>query len=401
MRDARALLWLLAIAAGLTAANLWYCQPLLAMMGASFGASPHQIGLVAVLTQAGYAAAMILVIPLGDSEERRRLMVISAAASAAALLAVALAPSMSVLLVASFALGLTTAVPQLSVPYAADLVDARERGRSVGKVMSGLLIGILLSRTASGLIGHHLGWRAVYFIASAVMLASAVLLRLLLPEQVPERRIRYRELLRSLPALLRNEPLLRRHGILGALALAAFSAFWTTLAFLLATPPYHYGADVAGLFGLVGVAGALIAPVAGGLADRYGTRLVNGLALACVLVSWMVFALFWRSLAGLAAGVLLLDLGVQANHISNQTRVLGLSTELRNRLNAVYMVMYFTGAAAGSFLGAGAFGVFGWTGVTALGIVLSAAALAAYFFVEADAAAAADHVARRAVAAPQ
>jgi len=401
MREARALLWLLAIAAGLTVANLWYCQPLLAMMGASFGASPHQIGLVAVVTQAGYAAAMLFVIPLGDSEERRRLMVISAAASAAALLAVALAPSLPVLLVASFALGLTTAVPQLSVPYAADLVDARERGRSVGKVMSGLLIGILLSRTASGLIGHHLGWRAVYLIASAVMLASAVLLRLLLPEQVPERRIRYWELLRSLPALLRKEPLLRRHGILGALALAAFSAFWTTLAFLLATPPYHYGADVTGLFGLVGVAGALIAPVAGGLADRYGTRLVNGLALACVLVSWIVFALFWRSLAGLAAGVILLDLGVQANHISNQTRVLGLSAELRNRLNAVYMVMYFTGAAAGSFLGASAFSAFGWTGVSALGILLSAAALAAYFLVEVDAAAAADHVARRTAAAPQ
>jgi predicted MFS family arabinose efflux permease len=401
MRDSRALLWLLAIAAGLTVANLWYCQPLLAMMGATFGASPHQIGFVAVVTQAGYAAAMILVIPLGDSEERRRLMVISAAVSAAALLAVGLAPSLPALLVASFALGLSTAVPQLSVPYAADLVDPRERGRSVGKVMSGLLIGILLSRTASGIIGHRLGWRAVYLIASAVMLASAVLLRLLLPEQMPERRIPYGELLRSLPALLRNEPLLRRHGILGALALTAFSAFWTTLVFLLATPPYHYGADVAGLFGLVGVAGALIAPVAGGLADRYGTRLVNGLALACVLVSWIVFALLWRSLLGLAAGVILLDLGVQANHISNQTRVLGLSTELRSRLNAVYMVMYFTGAAIGSFLGASAFSAFGWTAVSALGIFLSAAALAAYFFVETDAAAAADHVARHAVAAPQ
>ena len=388
--NVRGLLWILAVAAGVTVANLYYCQPLLAMMGATFHASAQGIGLVAMLTQAGYAAGMLFIIPLGDSAERRRLIVLAAGASTLALLGVALAPSLTALWIASFALGLTTAVPQLAVPYAAALVPAADRGRSVGRVMSGLLIGILLSRTASGFIGAHLGWRAMFFLAAAAMAVFTAVLRLALPVQQPLQRIRYAELLRSLPLLLRREPLLRRHGVIGALALAAFSAFWTTLVFLLGSPPYHYGAAAAGLFGVVGVAGALVAPLAGKIADRHGTRIVNLLALTCVLLSWVVFAFFWRWLVGIAVGVLLLDLGVQANHVSNQTRVLGLSSEGRNRLNAVYMVMYFTGAAAGSFLGASAWSAFGWAGVSGLGLALSLLALAAFFAVEPAAAREAD-----------
>ena len=378
----RALLWLLAVAAGVTVANLYYCQPLLAMIAATFGASPHAAGLVPTFTQAGYAAGMLFIIPLGDSHERRTLMVATAALSTGALFGVAFAPSLAVLLVASFALGMTTAVPQLAVPYAAGLVPESERGRSVGRVMSGLLVGILLSRTASGLIGERLGWRATYLLAGAMMAAFTLLLRLRLPRQLPAQRISYGELLRSLPALVRREPLLRRHALLGALALAPFMAFWTTLVFLLTTPPHHSGAGVAGLFGVVGVAGALGAPLAGRLADRRGSRFVNGLALGCVLLSWIVFALAWRSLAGIALGVVLLDLGVQANHISNQTLVLGLSSELRNRLNAVYMVVYFAGGALGSIAGALAFGAYGWAGTSAFGIGASILALAAFFLVE-------------------
>jgi len=382
-----ALLWLLAVAAGVTVANLYYSQPLLAMIGTAFGAGAHQAGLVPTLTQAGYAAGMLLVVPLGDSEERRRLLVLTCSAATLVLLAVATAKSLPVLLAASFALGLATCTPQLVVPYAAGLVPVEERGRAIGKVMSGLLVGILLSRTAGGFVGAHLGWRAIYFIACGVMVALTALLRFTLPLQAPEQRVAYRELLGSLPGLIRREPLLRRHALLGALAFAAFSAFWTTLVYLLKVPPYNYGADVAGLFGVIGVAGALAAPLAGRLADRYGSRFVNGLSLGCVLVSWIVFALLFRSLAGLALGVVLLDLGVQSNHISNQARVLGLSAAFRNRLNTVYMVAYFTGGAAGSMLGASAFSAFGWTGTAALGIGLSAAGLAAFFGVERRAAA--------------
>lgn len=375
------LLWLLAVAAGLTVANLYYCQPLLALMGAAFGASAHEIGLASVATQAGYAGAMLSIIPLGDSHERRRLMSLTTALSALALLCAGLAPNLALLLLGSFLIGLTCAVPQLAVPYAAGLVRPTERGRSVGKVMSGLLVGILLSRTVSGFVGERFGWRAIFVIAAGVMLVLALLLKLLLPLQQPERKIAYGELLRSLPGLLRSEPLLVRHSVLGALAFASFSAFWTTLVFLLATPPHHAGAQAAGMFGIVGVAGALAAPAAGRLADRRGARFLNGVALACVLAGWIVFTLFWRSYVGLGAGVVLLDLGVQSNHISNQTRVLGISETLRNRLNAVYMVLYFAGAAAGSFLGAWAFSMAGWVGVSALGLGLSVLALLAWKFV--------------------
>jgi predicted MFS family arabinose efflux permease len=383
-----ALLWLLAVAAGVTVANLYFSQPLLALIGAAFGAGAHETGLVSTLTQAGYAAGMLLVVPLGDSAERRRLLTLTCAAATLMLLAVALSPNLPALLASSFALGLATCAPQLLVPYAAGLVPVAERGRAIGKVMSGLLIGILLSRTASGFVGAHLGWRAIYFIAFGAMAALTVLLRFALPRQAPERRVPYLDLLRSLPGLLQKEPLLRRHALLGALAFAAFSAFWTTLVYLLKSPPYHYGADVAGLFGVVGVVGALFAPLAGRLADRHGSRFVNGLALACVLASWIVFALLWRWLAGIALGVLLLDLGVQSNHIGNQARVLGLSSEFRNRLNTIYMVAYFTGGALGSTLGASAFSAFGWTGTSALGIALSVLGLIAFFLVERRAAAA-------------
>lgn len=382
-----ALLWVLAVAAGVSVANLYYSQPLLAMIGASFHAGAHEAGLVPTLTQAGYAAGMLLIVPLGDSEERRRLLVVTCAVATAVLLFVALSPSFPLLLGASFVLGIATCLPQLTVPYAAGLVPVDERGRAIGKVISGLLVGILLSRTAGGLVGAHLGWRAIYFFAFGIMAALTAALALLLPKQSPDRRVPYPELLRSLPGLVLREPLLRRHALLGALSFAAFSAFWTPLVYLLQTPPHHYRADVAGLFGIVGVGGALSAPLAGRLADRYGSRVVNGLALGCVLASWAIFALCWRSLLGIAAGVVLLDLGSQSNHISNQARVLGLSAGFRNRLNTVYMVAYFVGGALGSLLGAAAFAARGWAGTSALGIVLSLLGLLAFFAVERRAAA--------------
>jgi len=388
------LLWLLAVAAGVSVASLYYSQPLLALLAKDYSATERGAGLVATLTQAGYAAGMLLVVPLGDTAERRRLIVLTALCSAAALLAVAAATSLAWLCAASFVLGLTTVLPQLAVPFAAGIVPAADRGRSVGKVMSGLLVGILLSRTVSGLVGAHLGWRAMYLIAAAVTLLLAVALRVFLPRQEPSLHLSYLRLLRSLPGLLR-EPLLRRQAILGALALAAFSAFWTTLTFLLEAPPFRLGSAAAGAFGIVGVAGALAAPFSGRLADRLGTRAVNGLALLLVLVSYCVFAASGRSLVLLGVGVVLLDLGVQANHISNQTRILGLSADARNRLNSVYMAIYFTGAAAGSALASHAYASWRWAGVSALGIGLALLALAAFFTLGTDAAKAADAAATR------
>jgi predicted MFS family arabinose efflux permease len=370
----RRLLWLLAIAACLTVANLYYSQPLLPLIARDLHVTPRSAGLIPTATQIGYALGMLLLVPLADSHERRRLIVIMTAAVALALVGVAAAPGVRTLLAASFVLGATTIVPQLVVPFAAASVEDRARGRSVGLVMSGLLIGILLSRTVSGVVGAHLGWRATYLGAAALMLLLAAVLRATLPAQAPPTRIPWRTLLATLPRLWREQPLLRRHALLGALTFGAFSIFWTTLAFHLATPPLGYGSDVAGLFGVVGVAGAVAAPVAGRLADRYGSDVVNLGATLTVLASFALLALFGNRLVGLAAGVIVLDFGAQANHISNQTRVLGLSVAERNRMNTVYMVIYFAGGALGSTVGAWAWHVAGWRGVCAAGALFAALA---------------------------
>ncbi len=371
----RGLTLVLAAAAGLIVANLYYVQPLLDLVRASFGATQREVGFIATLTQLGYGAGMLLLVPLGDRYERRRLIVGMTFAVALALVAVTLAPTLPLLGLASFALGLTTMVPQLIVPFAAGLARPRARGRVVGTVMSGLLVGILLSRTLSGIVGAHLGWRAMYVIAAGLMLVVAVLLRLLLPRQEAEAKVPFGVLFRSLLTLVRDEPVLRRHAILGALTFAAFSVFWTTLAFHLATPPHHYGSEVVGAFGVVGVVGALAAPLVGRYSDAYPPRVVNGAAVAIVLVAFFVFYAAGGSLVGLGVGVVLLDLGAQSNHISNQTRIFGLDPPRRNRLNTVYMTSYFGGGALGSWLGAEAWSGAGWAGVTALGAALSIAAL--------------------------
>ncbi|APR81008.1 MFS permease [Minicystis rosea] len=371
--SARAPAWLiglLAVAAGTTVANLYYNQPLLPAIAVSFGVDERAAGGIPVVTQLGYGLGMIAVVPLGDRVERRRVIVGMTALAAVALLAVAAAPSLGWLLAASLALGLASMVPQAIVPYAAGIAHPTERGRVVGNVMSGLLIGILLSRTVSGLVGARLGWQAMYVISAGSMLALAVVLRVLLPPQSPERRVPWGELYRSVLTLVRTEPVLQQHAFLGALTFAAFSLFWSTLAFHLAALPQHWGSGVAGAFGVVGVAGALAAPLVGRFADQRDPRIINGAALATVALSFVVLGLGGGSLLGLGLGVILLDLGAQANHISNQTRIFGLDAALRNRLNTAYMALYFAGGAFGSWLGTTVYARFAWPGVCVAGALL-------------------------------
>lgn len=365
------LVWLMAAASGLTAANLYYNQPLLGDIGRELGGLGSGLGWVPTLTQVGYAAGMLLIVPLGDSLERRRVIVTMTGLVSLALVGVALAPSLGWMVAASFAVGITTLVPQLLVPFAAHLAPAAERGRVVGTVMSGLLIGILLSRTAAGFVGTHLGWRAIFWIGAALMLVLAVVLRLALPAQPAVAEMSYGALLRSLGGLVREEPLLRLHSLLGALTFGAFGAFWATLALYLQSLPEHYSPQTAGLFGVVGVVGAAAAPLVGRYADVRGDRKINLLAISVLLGSFIVLALLGRWLWGIALCVILLDLGAQANHISNQTRVFALRPEARSRLNTVYMVSYFVGGAAGSWLGTSAWVRFGWAGVCGVGAGLS------------------------------
>nr|WP_244422602.1 MFS transporter [Ktedonobacter racemifer] len=374
----RRLVWMMAVACTLSIANLYYVQPLLAEMGQSFRVSVNQIGFVATLMQFGFAAGLLLVVPLGDRYNRRTLIVSMLGVVTLALILVALAPTVTVLTLAGFLLGFATVVPQIIVPLAASLAAPFERGKVIGTVMSGLLIGILLARTFSGLIGAYLGWRAVYWSAAVIMIVLALALRFLLPKDQQRSTMSYGQLLRSLGSLIRTEPILREAGVFYALSFGAFSAFWVTLTFMLQSPPYHYGSEVAGLFGLVGVVGAFAASFVGRLADRLNIRHVTGLALLIVLCSFICMWLTGYWLWGLIVGVILLDLGVQGTHISNQTRVYSLDPEARNRLNTVYMVTGFIGGALGSYLGTWGWSLAGWNGVCSVGCILLVAALVVY-----------------------
>ncbi|NOK13555.1 MFS transporter [Corallococcus exercitus] len=371
------LVWLMAVAGAVTVANLYYNQPLLGDIGRALGADGSALGLVPTLTQVGYAVGMLFLVPLGDSLERREVILVLCGCVAVALLAAGLAPNLNVLVAASFAIGVTTVVPQLLIPFAAQLAAPSERGRVVGTVMSGLLIGILLSRTAAGFVGTHLGWRTMFFVAAGLMVVMGVVLRFTLPAQPPVAAMPYPQLMRSLIHLARTEPVLRLHALLGGLTFGAFSAFWATLALYLRSMPGHYDAQVAGLFGVVGVAGAVIAPLVGRSADRGAGRRINALAIAVLLASFVVLWLLGHSLWGIALGVVLLDLGAQANQIANQARVYSLRPDARSRLNTLYMVTYFVGGAAGAWAGMAAWTRAGWPGVCAVGAGMSLTALVA------------------------
>ncbi len=369
---------LLAVACGLSVANLYYIQPVLVDMGRDFNIPNGQAGILSTLCQIGYAVGILLIVPLGDALERRGLIVRLLLGVSLALAGVAVAPGFNWLAIAITLVGITTIVPQLIVPLAASLAKPSERGRVIGNIMSGLLIGVLLSRTVSGYVNTWLGWRFMYFIAVGVMLLLALVLWRILPVSQPQTRLNYRALLTSLLHLIKTEPVLRESALFGGLAFGAMSAFWVTLTFLLAGAPYFYGSDVVGLFGLIGAGGALMALLVGKLCDRINPRYITGVALLSSLVG---FGLVWwggQFLQALVAGVLLLDLGVQSVQISNQNRIYSLKSEAGSRLNTVYMVSYFTGGSLGSFLGVYGWEWLGWNGVTLVGGGLLTLALIIY-----------------------
>ena len=361
---------LLAVAAAVAVANLYYAQPLAAVMARDLGVSERSMGLALMLTQAGYALGMLLLVPLGDGRERRAMLVVTALAAAGALLLLAAAPVFGLVALACLLVGFASSLPQMVVPFAVGLVPGAARGRVIGTVMGGLLAGILLSRTASGVLGRLFGWRATFVGAAALMVLLAAVLRAALPEQHPERPLPYGALLRSLYGLARAEARLRQHALLGALGFAGFSVFWSTLAFHLAA--HGRGSEIAGLFGVLGVTGVMVAPTVGHLSARVPARTINAVSLATIGASFVVLGLGGASLLAIGVGVVLLDGGSQANHLANQTVVFGLNPELRNRLNAIYMVSYFLGGAAGTALGAVAWSIARWPGVCAVGVALAA-----------------------------
>jgi predicted MFS family arabinose efflux permease len=358
---------LLAVAIGVAVANNYYSQPLLAAIRGTFHTSAGEAGLIVTASQIGYAAGLIFLLPLGDLLERRRLVVVMSLVCAVGLLGAAASPVMPLLFAAVALIGGTSVVAQILVSFSASLATDAERGKVVGSVMSGLLLGILLARTAAGYIAEASSWRVVYVVAAGLMAVLALVLRRELPAFRESQSLSYPAVLASVLALFRAEPTLRRRSIYGLLSFAAFSVLWTSLAFLLSGAPYHFSTGTIGLFGLAGAAGAGMASVAGRLADRGHQATVTLLTALAILVGFVVMWLAPHVLVALIVGIVVLDLGCQGIHISNQSEIYKLAPRARSRVNAAYMTCYFIGGTLGSVGSALCYGAGGWPAVCALG----------------------------------
>jgi predicted MFS family arabinose efflux permease len=364
----------LAVSCGLTVANLYFNQPLLALIADSFGIEVSRATPVAMATQLGYACGLMLIGPLGDRLPRKLLILILGTALTLSLLAASTSQSLAQLTVSSFLIGLSASLAQQLIPLAAQLAPVERRGRVVGTVMAGLLVGLLGGRVVAGFVGEAWGWRSVFLVGAAGVMLMCSVLAFALPNVPPSTQVRYRELLASTWSLAREHATLRAAGVNGGLLFASFSVFWVALTPLLTGPNFGLDGRAAGLFGLIGIAGALVAPLAGKLNDSYGTPRVLAGFVVVTVASYLVFALSAHSLWGLALGTLLLDIGIQGGQISNQSRIFALAPEARSRINAVYMTCYFVGGASGSLLAGIAWAHFGWSGACTAGLLLALAA---------------------------
>lgn len=376
---------LLATACGIIVANLYYAQPLVGVISSSIGLSESSSGFIVTLTQIGYVVGLLFVVPMGDIVENKRLIVISLLLTAVALAITALSKQAFPFLAASFVIGVGSVAAQVLVPFASYLASESSRGRVVGNVMSGLLLGIMLARPVSSLVADFFGWHAVFALSAAAILILALVLSKVLPTRKPSLDTSYTALLGSMWHLLRTTPILRRRAAYHACVFATFSLFWTTVPLLLSSPIFGFSQKEIALFALVGVAGAVAAPVAGRLADRGWTRPATGIALVTVVIS-VLLPLIIRTgspigVAVLVVSAILLDAGVSANLVLGQRVLFSLNPEIRSRLNGLFMAIFFFGGAIGSAIGGWIYATGGWSAALWIGMAFPIAAIL-YFATE-------------------
>jgi predicted MFS family arabinose efflux permease len=375
----RAKIVMMAIIAGAVITNIYCTQPILPLIKAGFGVDLTTVDLVAAAALLGFSTGLALLLPLGDRFDRRKLVLGQIALAFVFGIAAAVSPSIWTLIAASFGLGIVSCVPQQLVPFAAVMSHPHQRGRSVGTVVSGIMVGILLGRTVAGVVGATYGWRAVYGLEAAFMVPVFVAAATLLPRGVPSTNLSYGRLLASLWPLARDHRPIRESMMVQALLWACFNAFWVNLAALLATGPWHLGSAWAGGFGIIGAAGAFAASLGGHISDRRGARHVVGLSIGTVTLAYLLLSGANSSLALLVIGVIVLDIGVQAGLVSNQTRAFAVDPKAQGRINSLYMTATFFGGAIGTVVSGWLMSRFGWTGIVAFGIALGLVAAAIHW----------------------
>ena len=364
------MLFTLAIVAGVSVANLYYCQPLLNMIRADLHITEFHANFISMVTQTGYAAGLFFIVPMGDLIKKKNIVLTNFAFLILSLITIGLSRNIWVLLSASFVTGVSSIVPQIFVPIAAQYSVPKNRGRNVGIIISGLLTGILASRVFSGMVGEYLGWRAVFFIAAVFMVISTIVIIIVLPEIKPSFKGNYKELMKSIISLIVSYPRLLVYSSRAALAFGSFLGMWSTLAFKMHLSPFNAGSDIVGMLGLCGIAGALSASFIGKYVKQVGVRNFNVIGCSLMFTAWCIFVFGENNYAGIISGIILLDIGMQCIQLSNQASIFELYPEASSRINTVFMTTYFIGGSLGTLMAGIAWKIDQWHGVVFSGMFL-------------------------------
>lgn len=363
------ILWMMATISCFVVANNYYNQPLLGDISREFSITEDEANRVATITLLGYASGLFLLVPLGDMFRKKKLIILDFSLIILSLLCFAFSPNITVMIISGFFIGLSSVVPQMLVPLTAQISAPEKRSQNIGIVMGGLLTGILGSRVIAGLIGEYLGWRYVFIIAAILMSILWILVILFLPDISPTFKGTYKKLIASIASIFKKRSDLRAAAMRGALSLASFQAFWTTLTFYLERPPFSAGSDTAGLLSIVGIGGAIAATFVGRIADRVNKWNILLTATLLMLLSWILFSFTSLMYIGLILGIFVLDIGLQSIHITNQSIIFSKDENATNRINTVYMTCYFMGGSLGAFIGGKAWSLYGWDGVVLTGCI--------------------------------